>query len=104
MNTYQRVSVSKSPKFYDFFPNFYRRIFFTSDDQNGRFQNRVISGNLGKIARFAIRVIPGIVLIKFVLFEELLSTICHFCYTGDHANRIRAIRGSPVMEFAQIGT
>ena len=72
MNTYQRVSVSKSPKFYDFFPNFYRRIFFTSDDQNGRFQNRVISGNLGKIARFAIRVIPGIVLIEFVLSEDLL--------------------------------
>ena len=64
--------MSKSPKFYDFFPNFYRRIFFTSDDQNGRFQNRVISGNLGKIARFAIRVIPGIVLIEFVLSEDLL--------------------------------
>ena len=64
--------MSKSPKFYDFFPNFYRRIFFTSDDQNGRFQNRVISGNLGKIARFAIRVIPGIVLIEFVLSEDPL--------------------------------
>ena len=35
-------------------------------------QNRAKSGNLGKIARFAIRAKPGIVLIEFVLSGDLL--------------------------------
>ena len=43
-----------------------------SNDQNGRFQNRAISGKLGKIARFAIHAKPGIVLIEFVLSGDLL--------------------------------
>ena len=65
MNTYQRVSVSKSPKFHDFFGVF-------SNFYGVRFQNRAKSGNLGKIARFAIRVKPGIVLIEFVLSGDPL--------------------------------
>ena len=37
-----------------------------------RFQNHSKLGNLGKIARFAIRAKPGIVLIEFVLSEDPL--------------------------------
>ena len=47
------------------------------DDQNRRFQNRVISGNLGKIARFDIRAKPKIMLIEFVLSEDLLYPNYH---------------------------
>ena len=47
-------------------------IFFFSNFYRVRFQNRAKSGNLGKVARFAIRVKPGIVLIKFVLYGDPL--------------------------------
>ena len=62
---YEHLSTSfcvKKSKFHDFFSNFY----------SVRFQNRAKSGNLGKIARFAIRVKPGIVLIEFVLSGDPL--------------------------------
>ena len=50
------------------------------DDQNGRFQNpaksnfkiMLKSGNLGKIAQFAIHAKLGIVLIEFVLSGDLM--------------------------------
>ena len=37
-----------------------------------KIRNRVKSGNLGKIVRFAIRVKPGIVLIEFMLSGDPL--------------------------------
>ena len=59
------VLLVKNSRISHFFSNFY----------SVRFQNRAKSGNLGKIARFAIRVKPGIVLIEFVLSGDLLYKI-----------------------------